>query len=125
MRCWVWPFSGLAWSGSGARKRTVHHASCPTDGGITVNYDRDLLRLYKRVYQKLNLDPGAEDLETTLRRVLGGLIGVVGGLSGIRNRMSDAHTRSCRAGRRHAILAVNAANTFVDFILENYKYQQD
>jgi hypothetical protein len=70
------------------------------------------------------LDPGGDDLETDLRQILTGLISVVNGLSGIRNRISDAHARSYRTERHHATLAVNAANTFVEFILESYRYQQ-
>jgi hypothetical protein len=52
------------------------------------------------------------------------LISVVNGLSGIRNRISDAHARSYHTKRHHATLAVNASNTFVEFILESYRYQQ-
>jgi hypothetical protein len=92
--------------------------------GETTNYSGDLPALYNRIYSQLNLDPGAEDLETNLRQILSGLISVVDGLSGIRNRMSDSHATSYRADRRHAKLAVNTAKTFVEFILESYKYQR-
>jgi hypothetical protein len=92
--------------------------------GETVGYNGDLPSLYRRVYKRLNLDPGGDDLETDLRQILTGLISVVNGLSGIRNRISDAHARSYRTERHHATLAVNAANTFVEFILESYRYQQ-
>jgi hypothetical protein len=92
--------------------------------GKSPDYDGDLPRLYKEVYKQLNLDPGAEDLETNLRQILGGLISVVDGLSGIRNRMSDSHASSYRAARRHAKLAVNSSRTFVEFILESYQYQR-
>lgn len=88
------------------------------------DYDGDLPGLYNEVYTQLNLDPGAEDLETSLRQILSGLISVIDGLSGIRNRMSDSHATSYRADRRHAKLAVNTAKTFVEFILESYQYQQ-
>lgn len=93
--------------------------------GESSNYNGDLPALYNRVYSQLNLDPGAEDLETNLRQILSGLISVVDGLSGIRNRMSDSHATSYRADRRHAKLAVNTAKTFVEFILESYQYQQE
>jgi hypothetical protein len=92
--------------------------------GKPLDYNGDLPALYKRVYSRLNLDPGAEDLETNLRQILSGLISVVNGLSGIRNRMSDSHATSYRADRRHAKLAVNTAKTFVEFILESYQYQR-
>lgn len=89
-----------------------------------LDYDGDLPSLYKQVYSQLSLDPGAKDLDTNLRQILSGLISVVDGLSGIRNRMSDSHAASYRADRRHAKLAVNAAKTFVEFILESYRYQR-
>jgi len=92
--------------------------------GETVDYNGDLPSLYKRVYNRLNLDSGGDDLETDLQQILAGLISVVNGLSGIRNRISDAHARSYRTERRHATLAVNSANTFVEFILESCRYQQ-
>ena len=92
--------------------------------GNASNYNGDLPALYNRVYSQLNLDPGAQDLETNLRQILSGLISVVDGLSGLRNRMSDSHAPSYRADRRHAKLAVNTAKTFVEFILESYQYQR-
>ena len=92
--------------------------------GESYDYDGDLPGLYKEIYTQLNLDPGAEDLETNLRQILSGLISVLDGLSGIRNRMSDSHATSYRADRRHAKLAVDTAKTFVDFILNSYQYQQ-
>ena len=92
--------------------------------GETYDYDGDLPGLYNDVYTQLNLDPGEEDLETNLRQILSGLISVIDGLSGIRNRMSDSHATSYRADRRHAKLAVNTAKTFVEFILESYQYQR-
>lgn len=93
--------------------------------GEETNYDGDLPALYNRVYSQLNLDPSAEDLDTNLRQILSGLISVVDGLSGIRNRMSDSHATSYRADRRHAKLAVNTAKTFVEFVLESYRYQRE
>ena len=85
----------------------------------------DLSSLYKRVYRLLNLDPSAEDLDTNLRQILSGLISVVDGLGGLRNRMSDSHATSYRAHRHHAKLAVNTANTFADFLVESYLYQKE
>ena len=38
--------------------------------------------------------------------------------------MSDAHARTYRPDRHHARLAVNAANTLVDFLLESYTLRQ-
>lgn len=88
-------------------------------------YKGNLSSLYKRVYRVLNLDPSAEDLDTNLRQILSGLISVVDGLGGLRNRMSDSHATSYRAHRHHAKLAVNTANTFADFLVESYLYQKE
>ena len=52
------------------------------------------------------------------------LTNVVAGRATTRNRMSDAHARTYRPDRRHARLAVNAANTLVDFLLESYTLRQ-
>ncbi len=93
--------------------------------GEPADHNGDLPALYKRVYSQLNLDPSAEELETNLRQILSGLISVIDGLSGIRNRMSDSHATSYRADRRHAKLAVNTAKTFVEFILASYQYQRE
>ena len=38
--------------------------------------------------------------------------------------MSDAHARTYRPDRHHARLAVNAANTLVDFLLKSYTLRQ-
>lgn len=88
-------------------------------------YDGDLIKLYKRVQKLLNLDPSQKDLSDTLRQILSGMVSIVNGLAGLRNKMSDAHAPQYRPEHHHAKLAVNAAKTLVDFIFETYKYQQD
>ena len=52
------------------------------------------------------------------------LVTSVAGLAATRNRMSDAHARTYRPDRHHARLAVNAANTLVDFLLKSYTLRQ-
>ncbi len=93
-------------------------------GGRTV-YDGDLVKLYKRVGKLLNLEPGAKDLETSLKQILSGLNNVVNGIAGLRNKMGDAHVRTYKPKAHHARLAVNAANTLVDFLFETYDYQKN
>jgi hypothetical protein len=82
------------------------------------SYDGDLLRLYKRVQRLLNLEPGRSDIADPLKQVLGGLASIVSGLSGLRNKMGDAHVRSYQPAKRHAVLVVNAAKTVSAFIVE-------
>lgn len=89
------------------------------------SYDGKLSSLYKRVYQKLNLDPSQEELNDTAREVLSGLISVVSGLAPMRNKMGDAHAFEYRPHLHHAELAVNAAKTVVNFLDGTLTYQQE
>ena len=86
-------------------------------------YDAVLPRLYKRVQKLLNLDPARTDIADSLRQVLAGLSSIVSGLAPMRNKMGDAHARSYRPERHHARLAVNAAKTLADFLIETFGYQ--
>jgi hypothetical protein len=87
-------------------------------------YDGDLGKLFKRVRALLNLEPTRTDISDTLRQLLSGLISVVQGLAPLRNKMSDSHVREYRPDRHHAKLAVNAAITVADFVLDSLAYQQ-
>lgn len=92
--------------------------------GDEVPYDGDLTRLYKVVQARLNLGPDRKDLSDSLRKVLGGLSGIVSGLATLRNKASDAHPLVYRPESRHAKLAVNAAKTLVEFLSDTYEYQR-
>lgn len=87
-------------------------------------YDGDLIKLNKRVQSLLNLDPARKDISDMLRQVLSGLISVVNGLAGMRNKMSDAHAAGYKASKHHAKLAANSAKTFADFIFDTHSYQK-
>lgn len=93
------------------------------DAGAT-EYDGNLQGLYKRVQKLLNLEPDRKDISDSLRQILSGLVSVVGGLAGIRNKMGDAHATSYRPSRHHAKLAVYTAVTLADFLFETKNYQQ-
>lgn len=94
------------------------------DGGTPKN-DGDLIKLYKRVQGKLNLDPGAADMTTPIRQILSGLASIVHGLAGVRNEMSDAHARTYKPSKHHARLAVNAAKTLADFMFGTLEFQRE
>jgi len=81
-------------------------------------YDGDLIKLYRRVQRLLNLEPSRKDISEPLKQVLSGLVSIVSGLSGLRNKMSDSHVRSFQPSRRHATLVVNSAKTLAGFVLE-------
>jgi hypothetical protein len=71
----------------------------------------------------LNLDPGGESLESYLKAILGGLQSQVGGLYELANKTSDRHARRYNPASHHARLAVNAAFTLCEFLLESLDYQ--
>lgn len=83
----------------------------------------DIRALYKLVSGPLNLDPGGESLESCLKAILGGLQSQVGGLYELANKTSDWHARRYNPAPRHARLAVNAAFTLCEFLLESLAYQ--
>lgn len=91
--------------------------------GEAVDAKGDLMKLYKAVQKKLALDPKAHDIES-LQKILRGLVSIVDGLSGLRNRMGDAHARMFKAHTHHAVLAVNAARTLTMFLFATEQYQR-
>ena len=92
-------------------------------GAEVPKYDGDLLKLYKKTKQVLNLDP-SEQPSDILKQILTGLNSIVSGLSGISNKMGDRHSRTYKPSRHHAKLAINAAFTFCEFLHDSYKYQE-
>jgi hypothetical protein len=88
------------------------------------NYSGDLPKLYRRVQKLLNLDPARTDISDSLKQILSGLVNVVSGLAPLRNKMGDAHVRTYKPDRHHAKLAVNAAKTVTDFIIDSFEYQK-
>ena len=83
-------------------------------------YDGDLTGLYRRVQGLLDLDPSRKDISNAMRQILGGLTSVVVGLATLRNKASDAHATSYMPSKGTAKLAVNAAKTVADFVLEAF-----
>lgn len=85
-----------------------------------MEYDGDLIKLYRRVQNLLGLDPGKKDISDTLKQLLGGLASLVSGIAGLRNKMGDAHPVTFKPAKYHAVLAVNASKALAGFILEVY-----
>ena len=83
-------------------------------------FNGDLGKLFGRVQKHLELDPGRKDIADTVRQLAAGLMSVVSGLAGLRNKASDAHGSTFNPGVHHARLAVNAAKTICDFIADEY-----
>lgn len=97
-------------------EQSLHHGS--------PQYDGDMTKLYKRVQKLLNLEPGRLDIEGPLKQVLSGLVSIVGGMSGLSNRMGDRHVRSYKPSKHHATLVVNTAKTMANFLFETHQYQK-
>ena len=94
-----------------------------TTGTPFKDTEGDIRALYKLVAGPLNLDPGGESLESYLKAILGGLQSQVGGLYELANKTSDRHARRYNPAPHHARLAVNAAFTLCEFLLESLEYQ--
>ncbi len=92
-------------------------------GAEVPEYAGNLRTLYKTTRQTLNLAT-SKDLSNTLNQILSGLDSLVSGIAGLSNKMGDRHSRTYQPSRHHAKLAVNAAFTFCEFLLETYEYQQ-
>lgn len=88
------------------------------------DYDGDLPKLYKRVQKHLNLSPENPKISNSLKQTLTGFVSIVGGLSGLSNKMGDRHVREYKPAAHHAVLIVNAAMTFSNFLFDTYAYQQ-
>ena len=93
--------------------------------GTTFNESEgDMRALYKAVTVPLHLDPKGESLEHCLKAILEGLQRQIGGLYEVANKASDRHARRYNPAPHHAKLAVNAAFTLCEFLLESFEYQQ-
>jgi len=85
----------------------------------------DMAVLYNRIKKLINFDPGQEGLNESLKQILQGLNSIVLGVSKLRTKASDSHSREFKPNEHHARLAVNSAMTFTSFVIESYFYQQN
>jgi hypothetical protein len=76
------------------------------------------------VAEPLNLNPKGENLESYLKTNLQGLRNQISGFFELANKASDRHARRYNPARHHAKLAVNAAFTLCEFLLDSFEYQQ-
>ena len=75
-------------------------------------------KLFKSTLKLLDLEPGRTDIAESLKKVMSGLISVVGGVATMRNKMGDAHATNFAPKKHHAKLAVNSVNTLANFLLD-------
>ena len=85
----------------------------------TPDYDGDLPKLYKRVQKHLNLSPENPKISNSLKQTLTGFVSIICGLSGLSNKMGDRHVREYKPSAHHAVLVVNVAMTFSNFIFDS------
>jgi hypothetical protein len=83
----------------------------------------DLTKMYKAVRKILNLDTSGEIPDTVLQ-ILSGLTSITNGLAGFSNDFGDRHANKNIASKHHAKLAVNAAMTLADFLVDTKAYQE-
>lgn len=86
-------------------------------------FDGNLSKLYKRVYNLMNLDPSQNGISNAAREILSGLISIISGLAPLRNKASDAHAPEYSPYKHHAELAVNVSKTIVKFLVDSLEYQ--
>ncbi|MFA5157513.1 MAG: abortive infection family protein [Candidatus Omnitrophota bacterium] len=85
---------------------------------------QDISGLVRAVQQHLNLSPDRKDAEEDIRRILGGLGNVAGGIGALRTHAGDAHGRGSKSYRidtRIARLAIHAASTISLFFIETWQ----
>lgn len=93
------------------------------ENGLEEPNRKDITGLWNVVKSDLNFDPSAIE-DDDLRKILSGMVSVVGGLGALRTHASTAHgsgKKRYRVEERHARLAVHAAHTLALFILETWE----
>lgn len=89
------------------------------------DYDGDLQRLYKRVSKHLKLsEEGSQVVDDNLKQIMRGFVNIIGGISGISNKMGDRHARKYKPAAHHSVLVVNSAMTLCSFIFQTWEYQK-
>ncbi|MFZ2975418.1 MAG: abortive infection family protein [Candidatus Moraniibacteriota bacterium] len=87
----------------------------------------DMLDLYKKVSQELNLSPGNHH-EKIFKQILQGVSSVIVGFSSLRNKYGDAHGKGklyVGPDKRHADLAVNLSGTICTFLIETFRFHSE
>lgn len=90
-------------------------------------FNGDLNSLYKEISKKLNLSIDKnKKIEDSLKKIISGLFSIVSGIAELGNDLRDRHgkaTKNYITEKHHAILVVNSAKTFTEFIFSSYEKQ--
>jgi Abortive infection C-terminus len=87
--------------------------------GKSLDKSGDLRQDFKAIRGLINISPDTHS-DQTVRQILQGLNSIVDGVDTLSNQMGDRHRRRHKPEKRHAKLAVNAAKTTVDFLLDSF-----
>lgn len=90
--------------------------------GSRIDYDGDILKLYKRVRKFIKLDPN-DGIDNSLNEIMRGFVSIISGLAGLSNDLGDRHAQRHRPDKRHAVLIVNSALIITKFFVESYNCQ--
>jgi Abortive infection C-terminus len=106
--------------------RTLLESVCKLildEEGVAYDPKADLPVLYRAVADKLALAPD-QHTQQVFKQILGGCQSIVGGLAGVRNRLSDSHgqgKKPIRPSPRHAELAVNLSGAMATFLVATWQ----
>ncbi|MFL9829596.1 abortive infection family protein [Flavobacterium sp. ST-87] len=115
--------------GSITNARTLIESIClfiiESKNGYKYDYDGNLLRLYKKTSEILNMSPQKHDNES-LKQILSGIISIINGVTGLRNSHSDSHgsgplKKEYKIDQRHAVLTVNVAKTISEYLFLSFE----
>jgi len=90
-------------------------------------FNGDLNSLYKNVATKLNLSVDKnKKIDDSLKKIISGLFSIISGIAELGNDLGDRHGKANKnytVERHHAILVVNSAKSFTEFIFSSYEKQ--
>ena len=95
--------------------------------GEDKKFNGDLNSLYKNIATKLNLSIDKnKKIDNSLKKIMSGLFSIVSGIAELGNDLGDRHGKANKnycTERHHAILVVNSAKSFTEFIFSSYEKQ--
>ena len=95
--------------------------------GEEKKFNGDLNSLYKNIAIKLNLSVDKnKKIDDSLKKIISGLFSIISGIAELGNDLGDRHGKANKnyiAERHHAILVVNSAKSFTEFIFSSYEKQ--
>lgn len=92
---------------------------------LNIEYDdKNLKKGFNTLKNKLNLNPEKYENDS-FKKIISGLFSCIDGISEVRNKFSDSHSRIYNPSKHHAKLCVNSVLTLSEFLVESYLYQKE